>query len=83
MQQVNDGCFASINEVPTHALTLTVPALMSAKYLFCMVPARSKAWAVYHAINDNVSEELPATCLRTHGKAVLYADVDSAEMLRV
>jgi len=48
-----------------------------------MVPARSKAWAVYHAINDTVSEELPATCLRTHGKAVLYADTDSAEMLMV
>ena len=81
MQQVNDGCFSSIDEVPTHALTLTVPTLMSGQYLFCMVPARTKAWAVYHTINDPVSETIPATCLRTHGNAILYIDADSAEML--
>jgi len=81
MQQVNDGCFASINDVPTHALTLTVPTLMSGRYLFCMVPAKTKAWAVYHTINDPVSETIPATCLRNHENAVLYADTDSAGML--
>ena len=81
MQQVNDGCFSSINEVPTHAITLTVPTLMSGRYLFCMVPAKTKAWAVYHTIHDSVSEVIPATCLRTHGNAVLYADTDSTEML--
>lgn len=81
MQQVNDGCFASIYEVPTHAITLTVPALMSGKYLFCMVPARSKAWAVYHTINDPISEAIPATFLRRHENAILYIDIESAEML--
>jgi len=81
MQQVNDGCFATIDQVPTHALTLTVPALMSGRFLFCMVPAKTKAWAVYHTINDPVSEAIPATCLRTHISAVLYADTDSASML--
>jgi glucosamine-6-phosphate deaminase len=81
MQQVNDGCFASINEVPSHALTLTVPALMSGRYLFCMVPAKTKAWAVFHTINDPVSETIPATCLRKHGNAVMYTDADSAGML--
>ena len=81
MQQVNDGCFASIDKVPIHALTLTVPALMSGRYLFCMVPAKTKAWAVYHTIKDLVSETIPATCLRTHGNAVLYTDVESAGML--
>ena len=81
MQQVNDGCFASIDQVPTDALTLTVPALMSGKFLFCMVPAKTKAWAVYHTINDPVSEKIPSTCLRAHGNAILYVDVDSAGML--
>ena len=81
MQQVNDGCFTSIDEVPAHALTLTVPALMSGRYLFCMVPAKTKAWAIYHTINDRVSEAIPATCLRKHGNSVLYADTESAEML--
>ena len=79
-QQVNDGCFSSLEEVPTHALTLTIPALMNGKYLFCMVPAKSKSWAVYHTINDTISENLPATCLRKHKNAILYLDADSAGM---
>ena len=81
MQQVNDGCFAAIGEVPTHALTLSVPALMNGKYLFCMVPAKTKAWAVCHTINDHISEAVPATRLRKHENAVLYVDSDSAGML--
>ena len=83
MQQVNDGCFATIDQVPAYALTLTVPSLMSGRFLFCMVPAKSKAWAVYHTINDPVSEAVPATCLRTHLSAVLYVDTDSASMLSI
>ena len=81
LQQVHDGCFASLDVVPTHALTLTVPALMSAGKLFCMVPAKTKAWAVYHTVNDPVSETIPATRIRLHADAVLYLDVDSASML--
>jgi glucosamine-6-phosphate deaminase len=83
MQQVNDGCFAAVEEVPTHALTLTIPALMSAKYIFCMVPAATKARAVYHTVNDPVSEALPATRLREHKQAVLYIETDSASMLTI
>ena len=41
-QQVNDGCFETIEDVPTHALTLTVPALMSGQNLFCVVPGLTK-----------------------------------------
>ena len=80
-QQVNDGCFSALEEVPTHALTLTIPALISGKYLFCMVPAQTKAWAVYHTINDSISEKVPATCLREHEQAALYIDANSASML--
>ena len=46
MQQVHDGCFASIDQVPTHALTLTVPTLAGAKHHLCIVPAATKAQAV-------------------------------------
>ncbi|MDR0714000.1 MAG: glucosamine-6-phosphate deaminase [Bacteroidales bacterium] len=81
MQQVNDGCFDAIEEVPTHALSLTIPALMRAAYIFCTVPGSTKAWAVYHTINDDVSESIPATCLRKHRQAILYADTDSASLL--
>lgn len=80
-QQVNDGCFNSIDEVPTHALTLTVPTLVSAPWLFCIVPAKTKAWAVKETLNGTVDEHCPASVLRTHANATLYLDPDSASML--
>ena len=80
-QQVNDGCFPSIDKVPTHAITLTCPTLVSADYLFCIVPAPSKANAVYHTLMDEVSEACPATILRTHNNAVLYLDNDSSKLI--
>ncbi|MBP3361999.1 MAG: glucosamine-6-phosphate deaminase [Clostridia bacterium] len=77
-QQVNDGCFKTISDVPTEALTLTIPTLMSGKYLFCTVPARTKAAAVYAMINGGITESCPASILRTHNNASLYCDRDSA-----
>jgi glucosamine-6-phosphate deaminase len=80
-QQVNDGCFSAIDEVPTHALTLTVPALMSGKELYCIVPAKTKARAVYETVNGEISESCPASVLRTHKNATLYLDPDSSSLL--
>lgn len=80
-QQVNDGCFKSIDEVPTHALTLTVPTLMKAPYLFCIVPAPTKANAVYATLNGEIGEVCPATALRLHKDSILYLDGDSSAKL--
>lgn len=80
-QQVNDGCFAQLADVPTEALTLTIPTLMSGKYLFCTVPAKTKANAVEAMINGKVTEACPASILRTHDNAVLYCDSDSGSKL--
>ena len=81
MQQVHDGCFAALDDVPRSALTLTVPALCRASYMFCTVPGASKAQAVYDTIHHAVNERVPATVLRTHPHAVLYCDADSANLL--
>lgn len=80
-QQVNDGCFAALNEVPTQALTLTIPALLSAKYINCVVPGPTKAKAVEHTLNSEISTENPATILRNHPNAVLYLDKDSSKLI--
>ena len=80
-QQVNDGCFASIDEVPTHAMTLTVPTLVRAPYLFCIVPAPTKAKAVYETLNGTINEHCPASVLRTHDSAKLYLDNESSKLL--
>lgn len=81
MQQVNDGCFASIDEVPKWALTLTVPALMNATYNFCVVPASTKANAVKRTVEGEINEECPATILRQKDNAILYCDADSSALL--
>ncbi len=77
-QQVNDKCFATLDEVPRYALTLTVPVLMSAKYLVCTVPGPTKAAAVKHMLQDPVGEHCPATALRNHDHAAMFLDTDSA-----
>ena len=80
-QQVHDGCFASLDDVPTHAYTLTIPALLSAPRLVVCVPGARKAQAVFRTLRDRIDEHCPATVLRTHEGARLYLDRDSAELL--
>ena len=80
-QQVNDGCFKSLSEVPEYALTLTVPTLVSAKHMVCTVPAATKAWAVSATCNEPISEKVPATVMRKHNSAVMYCDSDSGRDL--
>ena len=80
-QQVNDGCFASIDEVPTHALTLTIPTLMNAGHLICTVPAPTKCEAVTLTVNGPVTDMVPATAMRSHGDAVMFCDADSGAKL--
>lgn len=82
-QQVNDGCFKSLDEVPLKALTLTIPALMNAQYAFCMVPGKTKAKAVANTLNGEISEIYPSTILRRHPNACLFLDKDSAGHLKI
>ena len=80
-QQVNDGCFAKIDDVPTHALTLTVPTLVKAPYLFCIVPAPTKANAVKETLTGSIDEHCPASILRLQENAILYLDGDSSSLI--
>ncbi len=81
MQQVNDGCFAKLDDVPKYALTLTIPTLVAAESVFCVVPAKTKANAVKRTVCGEVNEECPATILRRHDNATLYLDADSAALI--
>ena len=78
-QQVNDGCFATLDEVPTHAMTLTMSRLFSVPSAIAVVPTRNKANAVRDALNGPVSTNCPASVLKTHPHAALYLEKDSAE----
>lgn len=81
LQQVHDGCFPTIEDVPPQALTLTVPALMSATYLSCVVPSERKAKAVRDALTGEISTAVPASILRTHPNIEMFLDQAAARML--
>ena len=80
-QQVHDGCFASLDEVPTHAVTLTIPAVMTSGSIVCVVPGRRKAKAVYQALRGDTNTSCPASILRTHPRARMFLDRESASLL--
>lgn len=81
MQQVHDGCFARIEDVPRFALTLTVPTLTAASAQICVVPAASKAAAVSRTVCGAIGNDCPASALRLCRDARLYLDADSAALL--
>lgn len=80
-QQVNDGCFSELENVPKMALTLTIPSIFKAKFVVCVVPGKTKAEAVKKALQGPVSESCPSSILRRHSSATLYIDADSAALL--
>ncbi len=82
-QQLGEGWFPSLKEVPAHALTLTIPAIMQCKTISCVVPDERKAQAVYNALNAEISTVCPATILRKHPDAVLFLDSKSASRLNL
>lgn len=80
-QQVNDGCFPTFDAVPAHALTLTVPALLNCRYIFCIVPGERKAQAVFHTFDGPIIELYPSTALRRHGNVQMFLDRESVRRL--
>lgn len=80
-QQVGEGHFASLDEVPRQALTLTCPALMQSRHLICCVPEIRKAEAVRNALEGPVTVACPGSVLRTHQEATIFLDIDSASLL--
>ena len=80
-QQINDGCFERLDDVPREALTLTIPALTRAGWLFCTVPAATKAEAVFNTVTGPITPDVPATVMRLHDHAFLYCDRDSGAKL--
>jgi glucosamine-6-phosphate deaminase len=80
-QQVHDGCFEALADVPTHAYTLTIPALLAAPTVSVVVPGPRKAEAVLATLRGPISEACPASALRRHPGARLYLDRESAKLL--
>ena len=80
-QQVHDGCFARVEDVPRHALSLTIPFFLRTPHAVVTVPGKAKAQAVRDALEGPLSPRSPASILRKHAGATLFLDRDSAARL--
>lgn len=81
LQQVGEGHFADLGQVPQYALTLTIPTLCFAKKMLCVAPEKRKAQAVKDALQGPISTACPASILRRQSHATLFLDTDSASLL--
>lgn len=79
-QQAGEGHFPNLESVPTHAITLTIPALLSARKVLALVPEARKAAAVQRALHGPIEASCPASILRQAAHAHLYLDSDSAAL---
>jgi glucosamine-6-phosphate deaminase len=80
-QQVGEGHFASLEDVPRRAITLTIPALRAAAHLLCLAPEARKAEAVRRSLLGPIDAACPASILRRTPHARLFLDPDSASRL--
>jgi len=76
-QQLGEGWFPTLEDVPKYAVTLTTPAVMRCKTISCVVPGERKAKAVNDALYGKISTACPASILREHPSAVLFLDKHS------
>ncbi|NLK13430.1 MAG: glucosamine-6-phosphate deaminase [Spirochaetales bacterium] len=80
-QQVGEGWFATLNDVPKTAITMSPKQIMACKHIVSAVPYAVKAEAVYNTITSKVDPMVPATLLKTHPDWSLYVDRESAAKL--
>ncbi|MEM7035059.1 MAG: glucosamine-6-phosphate deaminase [Chloroflexota bacterium] len=81
-QQVGEGHFASFADVPTHALSMSIPAILAADIISCVVPDERKADAVSCSLEGPISPTCPGSALRNHQQCVLFLDSGSASRLK-
>jgi len=81
-QQVGEGHFPSVEAVPTHALTLTIPTLLAPAVVLAVVPEGRKAAAVAATLEGPISPNVPATILRSTDGVTIVLDTDSAALIR-
>lgn len=80
-QQVGEGHFATLDDVPTHAITVTIPALLRAGSVLVIVPEARKAQPVHDALYGAISTACPSSILRRYPNATLYLDAESSARL--
>jgi 6-phosphogluconolactonase/Glucosamine-6-phosphate isomerase/deaminase len=80
-QQMGEGWFPTINDVPKNAISMSIKQIMKSKSIICCVPDLRKAEAVKKTLEGSISPAIPSSILRQHEAVWLYLDKDSASML--
>ena len=81
-QQLGEGWFPSLADVPTRAISMSCPQIMKSAHIICSVPDKRKAKAVKMSVEGPVTPDAPASILQRHASTTLYLDPDSASLLR-
>lgn len=82
LQQLGEGWFKSLNEVPAQAISMSIQQILKAHHILCIVPDQRKAEAVKACVEMDVSPMRPASILRQHPSVKLYLDRESSALLR-
>jgi len=80
-QQMGEGWFATINDVPQQAISMSIKQVMKSKTIIASVPDARKADAVKKTVEGVISPEIPASIMRNHPATWLFVDQDSASLL--
>jgi glucosamine-6-phosphate deaminase len=81
-QQMNEGWFNSIDDVPQKAISMSVKQIMRSKNIICSVPGKRKATAVKNCLEHSITNLYPASILQSHNNCIIYLDKDSASLLK-
>ncbi|MFC4221255.1 glucosamine-6-phosphate deaminase [Flagellimonas marina] len=80
-QQMGEGWFNSLDEVPTKAISMSVHRIMQSEHIICSVPDKRKSLAVSKVVNGSITPEVPASILQKHGSTYLFLDQESSALL--
>lgn len=82
MQQMGEGWFEKLEDVPKKAISMSVNHIMDSKHIICSVPDQRKAEAVVNTLTSEITPEIPATILQNHSSCYMYLDEDSASLYK-
>lgn len=80
-QQLGEGWFKTMNDVPSKAISMSVKQILKSKHIICSVPDHRKAVAVKNSLEQTVSNLFPATALQQHQHCTCFLDTESASLL--
>lgn len=81
-QQVGEGWFAGMDDVPTQAISMTVRQILKSREIICIVPDARKAVAVRNCFENEISPMYPASILKAHASTTVYLDTESSSLLK-